>query len=119
MSREFDLISRQELREKIDRDDDFHLVEVLPRDSFEEGHLPSAVNIPGEELRERAPAALPDRDAEIVVYCANPSCEASPRAARILTEMGYTNVMDYAGGKEHWKEGGLPLETGREAATTA
>lgn len=115
MATEIDRISRQELKEKIDRGDDFHLVEVLAEESFEDGHLPGAVNIPGDQLRERASEALPDEDAEIVVYCANPSCEASPRAARILTEMGYTSVKDYAGGKEHWQEGGLPLETGREA----
>ncbi|NIP60247.1 MAG: rhodanese-like domain-containing protein [Gemmatimonadetes bacterium] len=115
MTIELERISRQELKEKIDRGEDFHLVEVLPEDSFQEGHLPGAVNIPGDQLRERAPDAFPHKDAEIVVYCANPSCEASPRAARLLTEMGYTNVKDYAGGKEHWKEGGLPLETGREA----
>ena len=119
MSFEFDLISRQELKEKLDRGEEFHLVEVLPEESFQEGHLPGAVNIPGDELRERAREAFPDKAAEIVVYCANPSCEASPRAARLLTEMGYSNVKDYAGGKEHWKEGGLPLETGREAAQPA
>ncbi|MFP3947744.1 MAG: rhodanese-like domain-containing protein [Gemmatimonadota bacterium] len=33
-----------------------------------------------------------------------------PRAAKLLAEMGYTNVKDYAGGKQHWKEGGLPVE---------
>lgn len=119
MSDQLDLISRSELKEKIDRGDDFDLVEVLPRESFLESHLPGAINIPGDELREQAPRKLPDTSREIVVYCANPSCKASPRAARLLEDLGYENVKDYAGGKEHWKEGGLPLEEGEPAGARA
>ncbi len=115
----YDIISRNQLEEKLDRGDDFELVEVLPEEHYLESHLPGAINIPGDELREKAPQLLPDRDREIVVYCASPACQASPRAARILTEMGYENVKDYAGGKEHWKEGGLPVESGRGAARPA
>ena len=119
MSHEYETISRSELKEKIDRGDDFELVEVLSREQFEDFHLPGAVNIPGDELREKAPRMLPDRDREIVVYCANPSCEASPRAAELLTQMGYTDVKDYPGGKEDWKEADLPVERGEPATTTA
>lgn len=119
MEHDFDVISRNELKEKLDRGNDFQLVEVLPQDQYLEEHLPQAINIPGGELRDQAPEIVPDRGREIVVYCANPSCRASPRAARILTELGYTKVKDYAGGKEHWKEGGLPTESGRKAARTA
>jgi hypothetical protein len=35
----------------------------------------------------------------------------SDRAAALLTNLGYNHVFDYRGGKEHWKEGGLPVET--------
>lgn len=108
----FDIISRSDLHDKIDRGDDFALVEVLSEDQFRSFHLPGAINIPGDQLRGTVPERIPDKDREIVVYCANPSCEASPRAAKLLSEMGYTNVKDYAGGKEHWKEGGLPVEEG-------
>lgn len=106
----FEIISRDELKEKISRGDDFELVEVLAEDQFEQFHLPGAVNIPGDQLREKAPEVIPDKDREIVVYCTSPACQASPRAAKLLADMGYTNVKDYAGGKQHWKEGGLPVE---------
>lgn len=111
MSAGANVISRQELHEWIERDGDFALVEVLPPDSFEEFHLPGAINIPGDSLRERAPELIPDKDKTVVVYCANPACTASDRAAELLTRMGYTDVHDYRGGKEHWKEGGLPVTT--------
>ena len=44
------------------------LVEVLPRDAFENEHLPGAVSIPLAELGRRAPHEL-DPAAPVVVYC--------------------------------------------------
>ena len=94
----------------LDNGQDVHLVEVLPEESFDEYHLPGAVNIPGNELRDEIEDLVSDKDAKIVVYCGSPSCTASDRAAELLESMGYNNVFDYRGGKEHWKEGGLPIE---------
>ena len=62
-------ISRDELREKITRGDDFVLAEVLPEDSYRKGHLPGARHLPGEHLADLAPKLLPDKNKEIVVYC--------------------------------------------------
>jgi len=53
---------------------------------------------------------LPDLAAEIVVYCANPSCDDSVVTGERLRELGYANVRHYPGGKDEWKELGLPLE---------
>lgn len=117
MENEPKVLSRDELREMMDGEESFYLVEVLPEENFQEFHLPNAINIPGDELRARAPERIPDKDATVVVYCANPACLASDRAARLLAEMGYTDVHDYRGGKEHWREGGLPIREG--AAATA
>ena len=67
-------IGRDELRAKIERGDDFTLVETLPADVFEQGHLPGAINFPFEREEEILPLAsrlLPDRGADIVVYCAS------------------------------------------------
>ena len=44
------------------------LVEVLPREEYEEEHLPGAVNIPLKELDRETTARLP-RDAPVIVYC--------------------------------------------------
>ena len=44
------------------------LVEVLPREEFEEEHLPGAINIPLKELDEGSAARL-RKDRPIVVYC--------------------------------------------------
>jgi rhodanese-related sulfurtransferase len=103
-------ISREELKEKMDRGDDFVLLDVLAEMYYRHSHLPGAINVPADELAERAPELLPDKDAEIVVYCKDPPCEASEEAARELAAMGYENVRDYVGGKRDWIDAGLPAE---------
>ena len=66
-------ISRDELKAKIDRGDKFTLVETLPEPAFRKAHLPGAVNLPPDRVRELALRILPDKRAEIVVYCASPT----------------------------------------------
>jgi len=66
-------ISRDELKQKIDRGDRFQLVETLPRTAFHHAHLPGAINLPPDRVKEVAPTLLPDKEADIVVYCAKPS----------------------------------------------
>ena len=44
------------------------LIEVLPREEYEEEHLPGAVNIPLKELDGAAVAGL-DPNAAVIVYC--------------------------------------------------
>jgi rhodanese-related sulfurtransferase len=66
-------ISRDQLKQKIDRKDDFLLVETLPRVAYQHAHLPGAINLPPDRMTELAPNLLPERNAEIVVYCASPT----------------------------------------------
>ena len=60
----------KELKEKIDRKDKFLLVETLPAQYYNHDHLPGAVNLPPDQIAQLAPKVLPDKTAEIVVYCA-------------------------------------------------
>ena len=66
-------ISRDELKAKIERGDDFTLVETLPRPFYRHTHLPGAVNLPLAQVEALAPALLPDKAAEVVVYCSGPT----------------------------------------------
>ena len=66
-------ISRDELREKIDRGDSFVLLETLPIIAYQHAHLPGAINMPPEEVKALAAKLLPDKQADIVVYCASPT----------------------------------------------
>ena len=65
-------ITRDELKQKIDRKDQFLLVETLPEFIYRDAHLPGASNLPPTQVEELAPQRLPDKRSEIVVYCASP-----------------------------------------------
>ena len=66
-------ISRDELKSKIDRKGKFALVETLPRATYDHVHLPGAVNLPLDQVQTLALKLLPDKAAEIIVYCASPT----------------------------------------------
>ena len=66
-------ISRDELKQKIDHKDDFLLVETLPATTYHHAHLPGAINLPPDQVTQLAPTFLPNKAADIVVYCANPT----------------------------------------------
>jgi rhodanese-related sulfurtransferase len=106
-------IGREELLRKIEGGDAFVLVDALPAIAYAGAHLPGAISIPPERLDTLAERRIPDLDTEVVVYCANPGCESSVEVATRLVELGYRNVRHYAGGKQDWRDAGLPLEGGR------
>ena len=66
-------ISREELKGKIDRGESFVLVETLQAVAYQHEHLPGAINLPPDRVRELAPGLLPDKGAEIIVYCSSPT----------------------------------------------
>jgi rhodanese-related sulfurtransferase len=105
-------ITREELKNWLDQHYPFVLIESLSEEQYRQGHLPSAINLPPEKVKEMAPNLLRDKHQQIVVYCASSTCEASEHTARTLAEMGYENVLRYVEGKKDWSEAGLPLEGG-------
>lgn len=108
-------IGRVELKAKLDKGEGITVVEALPEMYYRRAHLPGAINIPAERVPDLAPLLLPDQGAEIVVYCANLSCPSSELVSRALLDLGYTNVREYAEGKQDWLEAGHPTERGTQS----
>lgn len=84
------------------------LVEVLPKDEYDDEHLPGAIHLPLKSLTRAVAEAALDRRRRIVVYCWDALCDMSPRAASRLERFGYAKVYDYADGKADWLAAGLP-----------
>jgi rhodanese-related sulfurtransferase len=59
-------VTAEQVRELVDRGG--QLLEVLPREEYEEQHLPGAISIPLKELDADAVAGL-SRDKAAIVYC--------------------------------------------------
>jgi rhodanese-related sulfurtransferase len=64
-------ISTEDLKARLYRKDPVKIVETLAPERYREAHLPGALNIPPEQIKELAPQLLPNKDAEIVTYCAS------------------------------------------------
>jgi len=66
-------ISRDELKSKLNRREKFTLLETLAKNAYEHAHIPTAKNLPPDEVKTLAATLIPDKDAEIIVYCASPT----------------------------------------------
>jgi rhodanese-related sulfurtransferase len=108
-------ISRTELQGRIERGD-VTVLEALPPAHHAREHLPGALNLPHDRVDELAATLVPDRSRTVVVYCSNTACQNSTIAARRLEQLGYTDVLKYAGGKEDWIGAGLSVEGGATVA---
>ena len=89
----------QEVRERLDSGAAVTLLDVRTEEEFASGHIPGAVCLPVKELSAKAAAVLPDKEAEILVYCQ--SGRRSAAAAAQLLKLGYANVSDF-GGIQDW-----------------
>ena len=103
---ETDLISREELKWKLDRGDDFKLVMVLGEWEYRAKRISGSLRV---STPEEGLEAL-DPDEEIVLYDSGPACPASRMASRFLKAHGYVRVRRYAGGLEDWEGAGYLLE---------
>ena len=106
-----------ELQARIAKNPTIILVEALAEKYYRERHLPGALHLPPDQVKELAASLLPDKQAEIVTYCASTTCQNSHIAAKQLTQMGYTRVAVYSGGKQEWIEAGLPVESALATAS--
>ena len=85
------------------------LIDVRETEEWDRGHIPGAVHVPRGYLESRIDAAVADRDAPVVLYCA--SGQRSALAANTLTDLlGYSDVRSMTGGITLWKDRGYKVE---------
>ncbi len=89
-------------------------LDARSQDTFAEGHIQGAYNLPWDELDQYFTAVMADipQETPIVTYCDGESCGLSKELAGVLLAKGYTNVRVLVNGWTLWQEKGLPVETG-------
>lgn len=104
-----ELITDEELREKIDNGEDFYLIDVRQEKEFFQASIPGAFNIPRGLLEfkindydywEEEFFYEPERTDEIIIYCQKGF--RGVLAALSLKQLGYTNVKNLDGGIISW-----------------
>ena len=98
----FRQLSAEDAKTRLDSGAPLVLLDVRTREEFDSGHISGALCLPVESIGAEAPVELPDKDAEILIYCR--SGRRSAEAAKKLTKLGYTNVCDF-GGIQDWPYG--------------
>jgi len=93
-------ITDDEAKEEIEKDSSIILLDVRTEEEYNEKHIPNSRLIPIEELETRAEKELKEKDRKIFIYCGSGGRSAT--AARMLIDLGYTNVYNL-GGIIHWK----------------
>ena len=102
-------ISRNELITWLGLKKDLIILETLPKNYYEDGHIPGAINIDMPELEELYKKLGIQENQTIVTYCTGKTCKNSHTVADRLTQKGFINVYCYVGGKQDWIEANLPL----------
>ncbi len=107
-------LSTKELRKFRDEKQSVPVINVLPKENFEEQHIAGSVSIPMQEQHfvEKVEDEVKSKSTPVVVYCANKHCDVSPKAARQLEDAGFSQVFDYEEGTQGWKDAGLPVVVG-------
>jgi molybdopterin/thiamine biosynthesis adenylyltransferase/rhodanese-related sulfurtransferase len=84
---------------------DVVLIDVREAAEWDLGHLPGATHVAKSHLEQDIEAAVPSRNASVVLYCAGGI--RSVFAAQTLAAMGYADVSSMSGGFSAWKGQGL------------
>ena len=91
----YEQITPEEAKKIIDSGEEHIILDTREQDEYDEGHIPNAILIPYTEIENKAEEMLPDKDAQILVYCR--SGRRSKIAAESLSKLGYTNVKEFGG----------------------
>ena len=100
--------SIEEVKRKLGAGEKFNFIDVREDHEWNQGHARGARHLGRGIIERDIENIVPDKDAEIVLYCGGGF--RSALAADNLQMMGYRNVYSMAGGIRAWREAGYPVE---------
>ena len=102
-----------EVKQRLDDEETFLLVDVREESEFAKDHLPGAIHVTGAThlgkgvIERDIETRVPYLNTYMVRYCGGGF--RSALAADNLQKMGYTNVISMDGGVREWREKHYPL----------
>lgn len=95
------------VKEMLDANEMFHLIDVREESEWARDHLPQAHHLSKGLIESKIELMIPDKEAHIILYCGGGY--RSVLAADNLKKMGYAHVISMDGGYRGWKEHGFEL----------
>lgn len=92
-------ISVEELKEKLDKKENFTLVDCREKDEYEKCRIEGSTLIPLSEFVNRGPAEL-NPESQIIIHCHHGG--RAQKACELLTSQGFKDVINVKGGIEEW-----------------
>lgn len=97
-----------DVQNKLNRGEEFYLIDTREDLEWQAGHLPKALHIGKGVLERDIETKVPNKNAEIILYCGGGF--RSALAAEALLDMGYTHVISMDGGIREWTEKGFEIQ---------
>lgn len=108
-----DEISPSELNRRLTSGQDIIVIDVRDQNSFKQGHIPDALNIPLEKISLDSTRDLDNTEQTLVVVY-HKSSRGGGDAKSILGALGFENVRVLSAGITHWAEDGFKVEGGTQ-----
>jgi rhodanese-related sulfurtransferase len=83
------------------------VLDVRTAEEFATGHLPSARNVPLDDVEQKVAGVIKNKAAPVLIVCK--SGQRSARAQTLLRNLGYAEAFSLQGGVAAWQEAGLPV----------
>lgn len=91
----------------MNNNDDALIMDVRQNADFGKGHIKGAINQPLSTLKDKLEELSKHKNVAVIAYCA--SGASSSKACRLLSQAGFTNVHNVAGGLNAWLDAKLPI----------
>lgn len=98
----------KEVKQRMDRGDNFVLIDIREDNEWDKGHIPGAIHMGRGIIERDIEQRVPDKNAELILYCGGGF--RSALSAESLQKMGYTNVLSMDGGWRGWNEAKFPIK---------
>ena len=107
---EFDSITKNEIRELINKNEKFKLIDVRDTPEYNKEHIIGAIHFLISEMTAEKAKSMLDVNDLIIVYSEDINCPAKTIAAGKLRGFGFKKIMVYPGSWKDWKMAGYPVE---------
>lgn len=79
--------------------------------NFRRGHIPGALNVPANRVKQGLSILPNNKETLLITYCGNIECPNAYQLMNALLAHDYRNVKMFSQGLKGWQALGYPLET--------